>query len=76
MYSYFGRSTGAGGLAIWTHSLKDISVLEWSDANYTGTALKMGAGVQGYDAVEAAGAAGLSMSLIFISYSAKHLTIY
>lgn len=36
--------------------------MEWSDANYTGKAMKMGAGVQGYDAVEAAGAAGLSIS--------------
>ncbi|CAN8106046.1 unnamed protein product [Discula destructiva] len=56
-HDYFGRSTGAGGLAIWTHNLKDISVIEWSDANYTGKAMKMGAGVQGFDAVEAAAAA-------------------
>lgn len=60
MCSYFGRSTGAGALAIWTHNLKDISLLEWSDANYTGKALKMGAGVQGYDAVEAAAAYNVS----------------
>lgn len=36
-------------------------MLEWSDANYTGSAMKMGAGVQGFEAVEAAGTAGLSM---------------
>lgn len=59
--SYFGRSTGAGGLAIWTHNLKDTTVLDWSDANYTGKALRMGAGVQGFDAAEAAAAADLSM---------------
>lgn len=60
LYSYFGRSTGAGALAIWTHNLKDISAVEWSDVNYTGSAMRMGAGVQGFDAVEAAAAADLS----------------
>jgi hypothetical protein len=57
--SYFGRSTGAGALAIWTHYLDSIDFLPWSDANFNGTAMKLGAGVMGYQAVQAADAAGL-----------------
>jgi hypothetical protein len=57
--SYFGRSTGAGALAIWTHYLDSIDFLPWSDASFNGTAMKLGAGVMGYQAVQAADAAGL-----------------
>lgn len=57
--SYFGRSTGAGGLAIWTHYLKSISFLDWSDKYYTGPAVKVGAGVEGYEVLEATSAEGL-----------------
>jgi len=56
--SYFGRSTGAGALAIWTHHLNDISFIPWSDSYFKGTAMKMGAGVMGYQAAQAADAAG------------------
>lgn len=58
--SYFGRSTGAGSLAIWTHHLKSQEVVQWSDRLYTGPALKLGAGVQGYDSVEFADAHNLT----------------
>ncbi|KAJ7194348.1 hypothetical protein GGX14DRAFT_552786 [Mycena pura] len=58
-HDYLGRSTGAGALAVWTHYLKDIEVTDWADASYTGKALKVGAGVQGFEAIEAAAAAGL-----------------
>lgn len=58
MISYNGKSTGAGALSIWTHYLKDTKVQNWSDAYYTGPALKMGAGVQGFDAMSAAAAKG------------------
>ncbi|KAK5997074.1 FAD-linked oxidoreductase ZEB1 [Cladobotryum mycophilum] len=54
-----GRSTGAGALSIWTHHLKNTEFLDWADAGYTGPALKVGAGVLGYEAVEAAAAHGL-----------------
>ena len=57
--SYLGKSTGAGALSVWTHDLKDIEFLNWSDENYNGKAIKMGAGVQGYEAMEAAQAEGL-----------------
>ncbi|KAH8884168.1 FAD binding domain-containing protein [Thozetella sp. PMI_491] len=58
-HDFFGRSTGAGALAIWTHYLKDTSIVDWSDDLYTGKALRMGAGILGYEAVEAANAEGL-----------------
>ncbi|KAH6989512.1 hypothetical protein BKA56DRAFT_543155 [Ilyonectria sp. MPI-CAGE-AT-0026] len=60
-HDYLGRSTGAGALAIWTHHMKDTSVVNWSSSVYTGPALKVGAGIQGADAVEAANAAGLTV---------------
>jgi FAD/FMN-containing dehydrogenase len=58
-HDYMGRSTGAGGLAIWTHNLKAVEVKEWSDADYTGKALKIGAGVEGHEALVGAATAGL-----------------
>ncbi len=44
---------------MWTHHLKDTAELHWSDRFYTGPAFTMGAGVQGFEAAAAAGAAGL-----------------
>ncbi|UPK92955.1 hypothetical protein LCI18_003890 [Fusarium solani-melongenae] len=58
-HDYLGRSTGAGALAVWTHNLKGTKVLNWKDKHYTGKALKIGAGIQGYEALAAANAAGL-----------------
>lgn len=57
-HDYQGRSTGAGALAVWTHYLKDITPVQWNTSDYTGTALKVGAGVQGYELIEAASALG------------------
>ena len=54
-----GRSTGAGSLAIWTQHLKGTQFLDWSDSFYKGRAMKMGAGILGYEAVEAAAQEGL-----------------
>ncbi|KAM0415954.1 hypothetical protein ACHAPT_013108 [Fusarium lateritium] len=59
-HDYLGRSTGAGSLAIWTHFMKDTEVVQWSDKLYNGPALKLGAGIQGADAVEVAHAHGLT----------------
>ena len=60
--SFFGRSTGAGAVSIWTHHLKDTEVLpEYESEDYTGPALKVGAGVTGAEAVEAAHASGLAV---------------
>ncbi|KAI0111115.1 6-hydroxy-D-nicotine oxidase [Nemania sp. FL0031] len=58
-HDYVGRSTGAGALAIWTHHLKDIQLKDWSDGEYAGKAIKIGAGVEGHELLEAAAAAGL-----------------
>ncbi|KAK8046079.1 hypothetical protein PG996_014143 [Apiospora saccharicola] len=58
-HSFFGRSTGAGAIAAWTHHLKDITHLNWRDETYQGPALKLGAGVQGLDAINAAKKEGL-----------------
>ena len=59
IYSYLGRSTGKGALGIWTHNLKSIEFLNYTSATYTGPAIKMGAGVQAFEAYEAANAQGL-----------------
>lgn len=53
-HDYNGKSTGAGALAIWTHHLKDIVVFDYETSHYTGKAMKMGAGVQAFEAYEAA----------------------
>lgn len=58
-HSFLGRSTGAGALAIWTHHLRSIDFLDWSDSYYNGKAIKVGAGVLGYEALEAAAAQNL-----------------
>lgn len=57
-HDYLGRSTGAGALAAWTHHLKDITPVQWDGPDFTGTALKLGAGVQGYEMLRAATALG------------------
>ncbi|KAK7731044.1 hypothetical protein SLS53_008846 [Cytospora paraplurivora] len=58
-HDYFGKSTGAGALALWTRHLKDITILDYSSEAYTGKAMKMGAGVQAFEAQAAANAQGL-----------------
>ncbi|KAK2002344.1 FAD binding domain-containing protein [Colletotrichum falcatum] len=58
-HDYLGKSTGAGALALWTHHLKDIDVVDYKSASYTGKALKLGAGVQAGEAQAAAHANGL-----------------
>ncbi|KAK9420439.1 putative FAD-binding domain-containing protein [Seiridium unicorne] len=58
-HDYIGRSNGRGSLALWTHKLKDISVLQYNSSYYTGPALKAGAGVQFFEAYKAAAASDL-----------------
>ncbi|KAF2875195.1 hypothetical protein BDV95DRAFT_603958 [Massariosphaeria phaeospora] len=54
-HDYLGRSNGQGALSLWTHNLKSIDFLDsYSNSKYTGSAVKMGAGVQGYDVLAAA----------------------
>ncbi|KAJ5387738.1 CAZyme family AA7 [Penicillium cosmopolitanum] len=60
-HDYNGRSTGAGALAIWTHHLKDLELHSYKDAHYSGKAITMGAGIQGFEAYEIADANGLQV---------------
>ncbi|KAF7923930.1 hypothetical protein BELL_0367g00070 [Botrytis elliptica] len=58
-HDYIGRSNGEGSLALWTHNLKDISFLDYTSTNYTGPAVKVGAGVQFFEAYKIAAENGL-----------------
>ncbi|KAK6196698.1 hypothetical protein LQW54_011266 [Pestalotiopsis sp. IQ-011] len=58
-HDYFGKSTGAGAIALWTHNLKDISFLDYGSSTYQGKAMKIGAGVQNVEAQTAAHTQGL-----------------
>ena len=49
-HDYIGKSTGPGALAIWTHNIKDMQMVDYRSSHYTGKAMKMGAGVQAIDA--------------------------
>ncbi|KAK2757986.1 hypothetical protein FQN54_004392 [Arachnomyces sp. PD_36] len=53
-HDYLGKSTGAGALGIWLHHLKSIEIGDYHDDHYSGKAMTMGAGVQGFEAYEAA----------------------
>lgn len=57
-HDLLGRSTGKGALGIWTHHLKSIEFLNHTSANYYGPAAKFGAGVQSWEAYQAASAKG------------------
>ena len=59
--SLLGKSTGPGSLAIWTHHLKNIHFFDYKDPYYTGKAIKMGAGVQGFEAYREADKVGLAV---------------
>ncbi|KAK8108439.1 FAD binding domain protein [Apiospora sp. TS-2023a] len=58
-HDYLGRSTGTGALSLWTHHLKSTEFIPaYNSSHYKGPALKMGAGVQGFEAYAAANATG------------------
>lgn len=44
---------------MWTHHLNDIEYKDWSDSTYQGPAFKVGAGVMGFQVLEAASSKGL-----------------
>lgn len=58
-HDYLGRSTGAGALAIWTRYLKTIEFQDVDDGTYRGKAVRLGAGVQGYEVLAAGHEEGL-----------------
>jgi hypothetical protein len=46
IHSYLGKSTGKGALALWTHNLKSIDLMDdYKSPAYKGPAMKIGAGV-------------------------------
>ncbi|KAH9859681.1 hypothetical protein IAQ61_011462 [Plenodomus lingam] len=54
-HDFLGKSSGAGALNLWTHNLKEIRFIEsYQNAGYSGPAFKAGAGVQGFEILEAA----------------------
>jgi hypothetical protein len=59
LFSYLGRSSGAGSLAFWTHNLKTIQFSNYTSKAYQGPAARLGAGVQAFEAYTAASLHGL-----------------
>ncbi|KIK69889.1 hypothetical protein GYMLUDRAFT_53027 [Collybiopsis luxurians FD-317 M1] len=57
-HDYLGKSTGAFALGIWTHYLKSIEFIDYNRTYYTGKAIKMGSGVEGFEANAAGQVAG------------------
>ncbi|EAW15348.1 FAD-binding oxidoreductase [Aspergillus clavatus NRRL 1] len=58
-HDYLGKSTGAGAVALWMHHLKHTAYRpQYASPTYTGPALQLGAGVQGFEAMKAAHAQG------------------
>ncbi|KAK6082379.1 long-chain-fatty-acid-CoA ligase [Seiridium cupressi] len=59
-HDYTGKSVGQGSLGIWTHHLNSIEVNHnYSRPWHQGPAVKLGAGVRGYEAYKGAHDAGL-----------------
>ncbi|KAJ5729646.1 FAD binding domain protein [Penicillium malachiteum] len=58
-HDYLGRSTGAGAVNLWTHNLKSIKTIpSYASSGYKGPAMRIGAGVQGFEAQNAAHESG------------------
>ncbi|KAK7926915.1 fad fmn-containing isoamyl alcohol oxidase protein [Apiospora marii] len=53
-HDLLGRSSGRGALELWTHNLKTITFSDYKSPGYTGRAATLGAGVQAFEAYEAA----------------------
>ncbi|KAJ6195915.1 hypothetical protein J3E72DRAFT_194997, partial [Bipolaris maydis] len=50
-HDFLGKSTGTGGLSLWTHNLQSKEIVNYTSIAYTGPAIKVGAGVTGGDAL-------------------------
>lgn len=61
-HDFLGRSAGQGSLALWTHNLKAISFRNYTSPQYKGPAIKLGAGVQAFEAYAAADKQGLRVT--------------
>lgn len=58
-HDYLGGSAGKGALALWTHHLNDISLVQYKSQYYSGPAFRIGAGVQFHDLYTVAMSKGL-----------------
>ncbi|TGO47640.1 hypothetical protein BCON_0269g00060 [Botryotinia convoluta] len=58
-HDYYGKATGAGAVAIWTHHLKNTEIVDYRSSYYNGKAIKVGAGVSVMEAMTAANSQGL-----------------
>ena len=54
-----GKSTGKGALSLWMHHLRSCDVLNYMDSYYSGPAMRMEAGVRGFEAYAEAHKHGL-----------------
>ncbi|MCJ1313684.1 hypothetical protein MMC25_007363 [Agyrium rufum] len=53
-HGYIGKSTAAGAITIWTHHIEGIAIIEYESPHYQGKAIRLGAGVQAFEAYNAA----------------------
>ncbi|TGO08749.1 hypothetical protein BTUL_0193g00010 [Botrytis tulipae] len=60
-HDYFGKSSGDGALAIWTHHIRDFKFLDYTSKGYTGKAMVIGAGLQVLEATTLAHTQGLTI---------------
>ncbi|KAF5026926.1 hypothetical protein F66182_956 [Fusarium sp. NRRL 66182] len=59
-HDFLGRSTGTGGLGIWTHNLRESQVFPaYRSQAYNGPAIKLGAGTRAFEALNVAHDNGL-----------------
>ncbi len=61
-HDILGRSTGQGSLALWTHYLKDSNFFQYASDDYSGPAVRVGAGFQVQELYEAASANGFRVT--------------
>ena len=51
-HDFFGKSTGKGALSLWVHNLNSSTLIpQYNASYYNGPAVRIGAGVEGSDAV-------------------------
>ncbi|KAF2129146.1 FAD-binding domain-containing protein [Dothidotthia symphoricarpi CBS 119687] len=57
-HDFLGKSTGKGGLSLWTHGLKSMEITKYASSAYNGPAIKVGAGITGGEVLDHANKAG------------------
>ncbi|KAM7196818.1 6-hydroxy-D-nicotine oxidase [Rhypophila sp. PSN 637] len=63
-HDFGGKSTGMGGLSLWTHYMKDwrfYDKYQAVDGSYSGPAFRLGAGIQAFEAFELAKAKNVTV---------------